>query len=643
MDLKQYYEYDYADKEYYEFNKPRITTVEDWKKILSREITYNPEGFDFIQNVLVEAYYAPNRTIFCGDLEEKTGIKGINLRVGEFRDRIRKYNVIEFEEQIRDDSGTDRAWNIPFYSNEKLNNVSGKFSWVLRDELSKAMEELGLVSSDDTRVMTFPINGTEEIIEKYKIHAHPVKKGYPIQITPFIAFRTNGGIIEKVYKVKQIKECFPSDIQLLKDQLSEQSFSNLSQYVQERYDSFGFGELDVEYRFYFLEEYKTLLPQFVMYKNNQNAKVYDLYELISGKEHINRILFCNVAYMKHYDFSNHKEVPVNGGQNIIDTGDAFEKYNFHRCEDGTVKGFVETKYVGGAHDENRIPKQLHIENIDLHYKNLDEIDNVTVVFCAKNPAKNVDATVIVGWYRNAKVYRYRKEYLGRPYNIEADFENVYLIPDGERNKVIPRAKENNENIGFGQANVWYANKKEHKSLVNEVLNYINDYSSKKLKKDSKRVNAKEDDELNEEINANKIQKNKYFNYSDELILRQEPKEIRQGVTVYKRDRQKAINAISHSNFQCEINPDHLSFVKKSDGLPYMEAHHLIPMAQQDLFEYSLDVEENIVSLCSQCHNEIHYGENADRLITKLYHERIELLKKKKIYVSLEELLSYYGF
>lgn len=50
MDLKQYYEYDYADKEYYEFNKPRITTVEDWKKILSREITYNPEGFDFIQS-----------------------------------------------------------------------------------------------------------------------------------------------------------------------------------------------------------------------------------------------------------------------------------------------------------------------------------------------------------------------------------------------------------------------------------------------------------------------------------------------------------------------------------------------------------------------------------------------------------------
>lgn len=38
MDLKQYYEYDYADKEYYEFNKPRITTVEDWKKYYQEKL-----------------------------------------------------------------------------------------------------------------------------------------------------------------------------------------------------------------------------------------------------------------------------------------------------------------------------------------------------------------------------------------------------------------------------------------------------------------------------------------------------------------------------------------------------------------------------------------------------------------------------
>ena len=67
------------------------------------------------------------------------------------------------------------------------------------------------------------------------------------------------------------------------------------------------------------------------------------------------------------------------------------------------------------------------------------------------------------------------------------------------------------------------------------------------------------------------------------------------------------------------------------------------MAYQDDFEYSLDVEENIVSLCSNCHNEIHYGENAKELIERLYFERKELLYNKGIGVTLEQLLSYYKY
>ena len=268
-------------------------------------------------NVLVEIYYTPNKTVFCGELEKKIGIEGIKLRVGEFRKRIRKYGVVEFEEQIREDSGTDRSWNIPFYSNEKLNNLpenKGKYSWVLRDELAKAMEELGLVKNDDTRVMTFPINETEGMIEKFKIYAHPVKKGYPTQITPFVSFRINGVIIEKVYKVNQVKKCNLQNIETLKDQLTKRIFENLLGYVQERAESFGFGEKDTFYRFYFLEEYKTLLPRFVMAKDNQNAKVYDLYHLIRGSEKSERVLFCNIAYMEYYDSFHDEEKSVNGGQ-----------------------------------------------------------------------------------------------------------------------------------------------------------------------------------------------------------------------------------------------------------------------------------------------------------------------------------------
>ena len=623
-------------------NKPRITSVDGWKKVLNKELEQNTTGFDFIHDVLIEAYYSPNRTIFCGELENKIGRKDINLRVGDFRNRIRAYGVVDFDEQLRGDTGTDCAWNIPFYSNKKLNK-DGKFCWVLRDELSQAMEEMELVKSDDTRVMTFPINGTEEIIYKYKIHAHPVKRGYPTQITPFIAFRFNGGIIEKIYKLIQVKECSPSNIDVLKDQLTNEEFQNLSKYVQERYETFGFGEANVKYRFYFLEDYKVLHPRFVMRKNNQNAKVYSVDELINGYTDNNKVLFCNVAYMKYYDYAQFNEISVNGGQYAADTGDVFEKYNFHRCEDGTVKGFVETRYAGGYNGKDTKSDELFIENIDQHYKNFEEIENVTVIFCAKNPNKNVDSTDIVGWYKNAKVYRNRKEYLGRFYNIEAEYQNAILLPEYKRNLDISRITSNKENIDFGQANVWYANKVEHKPLVSDILSYIDQYSDEKFDKDSKRLNTREDERLNDIINTEEFKIVKPFEYTDELVLRKDPRISQQGISVYKRDRQKSINAIIHAHFKCEVDHSHLTFKKKSDGLPYLEAHHLIPMAQQDNFEYSLDVEENIISLCSQCHNEIHYGKHADKLITKLYYDRIKLLKKKKMEVTLEKLLSYYGF
>ena len=64
---------------------------------------------------------------------------------------------------------------------------------------------------------------------------------------------------------------------------------------------------------------------------------------------------------------------------------------------------------------------------------------------------------------------------------------------------------------------------------------------------------------------------------------------------------------------------------------------------QDQFDVSLDVEENIISLCSNCHNEIHYGEDADRLIRELYVKRKDYLVRAGIVVSENNLLFMYGY
>ena len=71
--------------------------------------------------------------------------------------------------------------------------------------------------------------------------------------------------------------------------------------------------------------------------------------------------------------------------------------------------------------------------------------------------------------------------------------------------------------------------------------------------------------------------------------------------------QTAVNVLDHAGFTCEIDPRHPIFIRKHSDKPYTEPHHLIPLAMQDQFDVSLDVEENIISICSNCHNEIHYG------------------------------------
>lgn len=134
-----------VENETYEYlNSPRIQTVAEWELIIKSELE-RQNGFDFISRVLVEMYKRPNHTIFCREFEQEHNIGGLNLRLGEFRDRIRKIEGIRFPEQIREDSGTDRAWNIPFKSSEELNSQkenTGKFCWILRDELIEAMENV---------------------------------------------------------------------------------------------------------------------------------------------------------------------------------------------------------------------------------------------------------------------------------------------------------------------------------------------------------------------------------------------------------------------------------------------------------------------------------------------------------------------
>ena len=132
-----------------------------------------------------------------------------------------------------------------------------------------------------------------------------------------------------------------------------------------------------------------------------------------------------------------------------------------------------------------------------------------------------------------------------------------------------------------------------------------------------------------------------FSYAGMPKVKSTPVDVK-GRKAYKRDRKVSLNALVLANHKCEIDENHPSFVRKNTILPYSEPHHLVPLSFFEQFPVSLDVEENVVSLCSNCHNQLHYGKNIKPLLHKLYEERKELLHLAGIDVTLQELFKMYN-
>lgn len=109
-----------------------------------------------------------------------------------------------------------------------------------------------------------------------------------------------------------------------------------------------------------------------------------------------------------------------------------------------------------------------------------------------------------------------------------------------------------------------------------------------------------------------------------------------------RDLNVSFNALKLANFSCECDHNHLTFIRKNTAIPYTEGHHIIPLKFQNQFDVNLDVEANIVSLCSTCHKQIHYGKNYEEILKKIFtDERKERLRKCGIEITLERLIEMY--
>lgn len=177
------------------------------------------------------------------------------------------------------------------------------------------------------------------------------------------------------------------------------------------------------------------------------------------------IIFFNVGWMEYYQGMKNDSIK-GGGKNNSEVGWGHEILNFKSYR-GRYYGYVQP-VINEYSDSKILIERLGALKGDIF------INGVTVVWTATDPDHG--GTYIVGWYKNATVYKlyqyplkgskrsYKNQDIG--YYTKASTSDCTLLPKDKRNFRIPRSGAGS----MGKSNVWYAHKRP--DFVNQVYKYI---------------------------------------------------------------------------------------------------------------------------------------------------------------------------
>lgn len=154
------------------------------------------------------------------------------------------------------------------------------------------------------------------------------------------------------------------------------------------------------------------------------------------------------------------------------------------------------------------------------------------------------------------------------------------------------------------------------------------------------------EDIEDEQFLQKLNKDIIYSSHEEISYLNSPKTSREivksMVSKYPRSRAVSWRALSRANYLCECDNSHFLFKRRNSEINYTEPHHLVPLsAMKDFPGIDLDCEQNVVSLCSHCHNLLHYGADVDSILKPLYFERKYLLEKAGIIIEYDALKKYY--
>jgi 5-methylcytosine-specific restriction protein A len=120
-----------------------------------------------------------------------------------------------------------------------------------------------------------------------------------------------------------------------------------------------------------------------------------------------------------------------------------------------------------------------------------------------------------------------------------------------------------------------------------------------------------------------------------------------GKTKFLRSPAVAGRVVSKSKGLCALATPaapHKSFLCGRRKVNYVEGHHLIPFSQQIAFAHTIDVDENVVPLCPNCHKLLHHGKMSERvkLLNSLLTPRAAGLAARQIPINITQLTAMYG-
>ena len=72
--------------------------------------------------------------------------------------------------------------------------------------------------------------------------------------------------------------------------------------------------------------------------------------------------------------------------------------------------------------------------------------------------------------------------------------------------------------------------------------------------------------------------------------------------VYDRNPDVIVEVLERAGSKCEKCLNDAPFKKRKDGMPYLEVHHIVRLA-----DGGYDTVANAIALCPNCHRESHYG------------------------------------